>query len=182
MISSQKERDFTGQDYNGIHKVYTIWLCMESPTEESIINRYAIREEQLLGKYTEKPAGYDLMTIIMVYLGKNKTANRLINLLQVIFSETEKSAQEKEDILRDNYDMALTNKIGEELTSMCNLSLGIAEKAYHEAYHDAYHNASHEIARRMIQKGKENDEIADTTMLSIKEIEALRKEENPQLH
>ncbi len=151
---------------------------MESPTGESIINRYAIREEQLLGRYVEKTTGYDLMIIIMVYPGKDKPANRLVRLLQVLFTETEKSAQEKEDILRDNYDLTLTEEIGEELTSMCNLSLGIAEKAYH----DASDNTLNEVALRMIQKGKANDDIVDATMLPISEIEALRKEARQKLH
>ena len=31
MISSQKEVEFTGDDYNNIKKVYTIWLVMDAP-------------------------------------------------------------------------------------------------------------------------------------------------------
>ncbi len=182
MISSQKERDFTKQDYNGIHKVYTIWLCMESPTEESIINRYAIHEEQLLGRYVEKSTGYDLMTIIMVYLGKEMSANRLVRLLQVLFTETEKSAQEKEDFLRDKYDMTLTEEIGEELTSMCNLSLGIAEKAYNNGIEQGIEKGVIKVARTMIRNGSHNNEISAATMLSSDKIDALRDEIKKQLH
>ena len=31
LISSQKETEFTGSDYGKIKKVYSIWICMESP-------------------------------------------------------------------------------------------------------------------------------------------------------
>ena len=34
LISSQKGTEFTNSDYDKIKKVYTIWICMESPTWE----------------------------------------------------------------------------------------------------------------------------------------------------
>lgn len=51
IISSQKEREFEGSDYNKIKKVYSIFICMDSPNGQSAINRYRMKEEHLLHRY-----------------------------------------------------------------------------------------------------------------------------------
>ena len=39
LISSQKETEFTGSSYDDLNKVYSIWLCTDSPDGKSSINR-----------------------------------------------------------------------------------------------------------------------------------------------
>ena len=58
LISAQKETEFSGSDYNGVKKVYTIWICMESPIEKSVINHYRLTERQVFGKYKEPQDNY----------------------------------------------------------------------------------------------------------------------------
>lgn len=53
LISSQKEREFEGKDYNSIKKIYSIWICMDSPNRDSYINRYRLEEKHLLHRYDE---------------------------------------------------------------------------------------------------------------------------------
>jgi len=130
LISSQKETEFSGKDYDGIKKVYTIWICMESPTEKSIINHYRLTEHQVFGKYREDRENYDLINIVMVYLAKGPVRNRMLALLQLLFKETEKSAAEKKKLLQSKYDIDVTSDMEEEMRTMCNLSEGIAEEAW----------------------------------------------------
>lgn len=48
MISSQKEVEFKGEDFDSIKKVYTIWLVMDAPRGGSnSIRRYEIKEGNL---------------------------------------------------------------------------------------------------------------------------------------
>ena len=129
MISSQKEVEFTGEDFNSIKKVYTIWLVMDAPRDGSnSIRRYEIKEKILHGHGHEDVKNYDLMVAIMVYLGKQKTRHRLLRLLRLIFLDKMKAA-EKSKKLKDEYDLVLTEEMEKELTAMGSLAEGIAERA-----------------------------------------------------
>ena len=128
LISAQKETEFSGSDYSEVKKVYTIWICMESPTDKSIINHYRMTEHHLVGKYKEPQENYDLLNIVMVYLAPGPVRNRMLSMLQVIFQETNKSAEEKKKILKKKFDIEVTAEMEEELRTMCNLSEGIYER------------------------------------------------------
>ena len=129
MISSQKEVEFKGEDFDSIKKVYTIWLVMDAPQGGSnSIRRYEIKEKILHGHGREDVKNYDLMVAIMVYLGKAKTRHRLLRLLHLIFLDKMK-AEEKSKVLKDEYDLVLTPDMEKELTEMGSLAEGIAERA-----------------------------------------------------
>lgn len=129
MISSQKEVEFKGEDFDNIKKVYTIWLVMDAPKGGSnSIRRYEIKEKILHGHGHEEAKNYDLMVAVMVYLGKAKTKHRFLRLLHLIFLDKLKAA-EKSKIMKDEYDLVLTLDMEKELTEMGSLAEGIAERA-----------------------------------------------------
>ncbi len=132
MISSRKEVEFTGEDFDSIKKVYTIWLVMDAPRGcSNSIRRYEVKEKILHGHGHEDVKNYDLMVVIMVYLGKQKTRHRLLRLLHLIFLDKMK-ATEKTKKLKDEYDLVLTEDMEKELTEMGSLAEGIAERAKEE--------------------------------------------------
>ena len=64
LISSQKNRDFVKDDYDGICKVYTIWICFYLPEgEKSSINHYELREFHDYGQHCEPREDYDLVNM-----------------------------------------------------------------------------------------------------------------------
>ena len=129
MISSQKEVEFKGEDFDSIKKVYTIWLVMDAPRGGSnSIRRYEIKEKILHGHGHEDVKNYDLMVAIMVYLGKTKTRHRFLRLLHLIFLDKMKT-EEKSKVLRDEYNLVLTPDMEKELKAMGSLAEGIAESA-----------------------------------------------------
>ena len=129
MISSQKEVEFKGEDFDSIKKVYTIWLVMDAPRGGSnSIRRYEIKEKILHGHGHEDVKNYDLMVAIMVYLGKTKTRHRFLRLLHLIFLDKMKT-EEKSKVLRDEYNLVLTPDMEKELKAMGSLAEGIAERA-----------------------------------------------------
>ena len=95
------------------------------------IRRYEIKEKILHGHGHEDVKNYDLMVVIMVYLGKAKTRHRLLRLLHLIFLDKMK-AEEKSKVLKDEYDLVLTPDMERELTEMGSLAEGIAERARQE--------------------------------------------------
>ncbi|MBQ7515854.1 MAG: hypothetical protein IJS96_06190 [Schwartzia sp.] len=64
----------------------------------------------------------------MVYLANGPVRNRMLALLQLLFTETRKSAAEKKKLLQSKYDIDVTLDMEEEMNTMCNLSEGIFEK------------------------------------------------------
>ena len=127
MISFQKETEFTGSDYGNIKKVYSIWLCMDSPTKQNSITGYQIMPYEIYHMQPEDERNYDLLSIIMVYLGAEKSQNRLIELLRLLFID-EASAAEKIQHLQQDYNIEFSNTQRKELNTMCNLSEGIFER------------------------------------------------------
>ena len=130
LVSSQKERDFTGQDYDSICKVYTIWLCFYLPEgEESSITSYRFQPECLVGNHKEPESVYDLADIIMIHIGDDDdTADTLLRFLRLVFLKqlTEKELTQK---LQDDFGLKPNEETGKELTDMCNLSAGLMERA-----------------------------------------------------
>ena len=64
-----------------------------------------------MGHVTEKVENYDLMSAIMICLGKpnSENYNGVLKLLNVLLS-SEKAPDEKEKILHDDFDIEMTQK------------------------------------------------------------------------
>lgn len=128
LISSQKETEFTGSAYDDIKKVYSIFICMDSPNGKNAINRYEMKEQHLFHRYAADKKNYDLISVVMIYLAEGRAQDRLISLLQLLFEETKLSGAEREEALHKKYQIHLTTEMREELNTMCNLSEGIVDR------------------------------------------------------
>ena len=97
--------------------------------KENTINRYRLVEEHLVGESTEPVKDYDLLSVVMLCLGKPEGENYqgVLKMLDVLFSN-ETSVADKKKILEDEYDIPMTQKLDEEVSSMCNLSEGVMRK------------------------------------------------------
>ncbi len=132
MVSSQYGKEFTHQDYGDIKKVYSIWLTLEPPkSRRNTITRYRVTEENIIGDVAEKKEHYDLLTAVMIGLGDEtgEQYDGVLKLLDVLLS-SEKAAEEKKRVLRDEFDITITELIEGGLEEMCNLSKGVAEKGF----------------------------------------------------
>jgi len=130
MISSQYGREFIGAQYGKIKKVYSIWICMNPPKQRAnTITRYRLTEEHLVGAATEPVRNYDLLSIIMLCLGgpDGENYDGVLRMLDVLLSN-ETSEAEKRQILRNDYNIQMTQTMESEVSVMCNLSKGVLEK------------------------------------------------------
>ena len=130
MISAQYGREFTGSQYGNISKVYSIWICMDPPTDrENTITRYRLTEENLVGMAVEPVRNYDLLSIIMLCLGgpDGENYDGVLRMLDVLLS-SETGEAEKRRILQDDYDIQMTRTMEKEVSVMCNLSAGVEAK------------------------------------------------------
>ena len=130
MISSQYGSVFTKSHYEKIQKVYSVWICMNPPKARNhTITGYSLTEQQYVGNVKEKEEYYDLMHAVMICLGgsEKEEENELLRMLDVLLS-SEMHAHEKKDILENEFQIPMTERMEEEVEFMCNLSDGVEQK------------------------------------------------------
>ncbi|MBD5137520.1 MAG: hypothetical protein HDT39_16500 [Lachnospiraceae bacterium] len=131
MISSQYGTEFENSDYDKIKKVYSIWLCIDSPKYAGdTLTEYSFTQKNIIGNFPKDTLKFDLISVIMVCLSKDpsdtKSGSRLHRLLNVLFT-SELSADEKKKIIETEYNIPMTEDLDREVNSMCNLGEGIME-------------------------------------------------------
>lgn len=141
LISSQKERDFTGMDYNAIKRVFSIWICMNM--RENSMEHIHLTKDRLLGTYEWKVRS-DLLNIVLIGLSDEIPMHdeeyELHRLLGTLLS-TQISADEKLRIIKTEYGILLEENIEEEVSGMCNLSQGIWEMGMREGMREGIEKA-----------------------------------------
>ena len=136
MISSQDGTVFVNSHYEKLQKVCSIWVCTKPPQYmENTITTYQITEHNLIGDIHAKPEYYDLLSVVMICLGKsdNVADNGILKLLNVLLSSKVAPA-EKKQILQDEFQIPMTQTMDREVSNMCNLSQAVWEEAWEEAW------------------------------------------------
>lgn len=182
LLSSQYSVEFEEPHFDKIKKVYSIWLTFTSPQPTGGITQYKIKEHHIVGKISNAKKNYDLLQVIMVYVGSNgkKIKNRLLKMLHLLFRKRA-NAVSKQQQLKDEFGIELSTKMAKELNIMCNLGEGIAEEAMAEGLQigkaqgilEGEIKKSEEIAIKMLRKGKTTEEIQEWVDLSTQRIEQL---------
>ena len=131
LVSSQKEREFTGSDYNEIKQVYSIWICMNM--KENSLSHIHMVKDDLLGEQDWK-GNLDISNIVMIGLAKEippkEERYELHRLLGALLSQT-MTAEQKLKLMEQEYDIPVDRRgIRDEVKIMCNLSEGVEEMGY----------------------------------------------------
>ena len=130
MISSQYGTVFTDSHYEKIQKVYSVWICMNPPkNRKNTITEYSLTEKNIIGKVKENEEFYDLITAVMICLGKGDEVEEcsLLRLLDVLLS-LDTTATKKKEVLENDFGIPMTKKMESEVEYMCNLSDGVEQK------------------------------------------------------
>ena len=98
MLSGQMGNDISAKEYDALQKVYSIWICLDVPQKaEHTIVRYRMQREDVHG-YAKLNSRYDLMELVMVYLGREETVEKgteLHSLLSTVLSDKLQPADKK---------------------------------------------------------------------------------------
>ena len=169
LVSSQKERDFSNTNYDDIKSVHSIWICMNMP--DNSMDYFHLTNEKVLGSYHWE-GKQDLLNIVLIGLSRELPAKdekyALHRLLCALLSQ-KLTPDEKLNIIEQEYDIPLEDKIRKDVSVMCNLSQGIVEETRNET--------RAEIILNMFKKGYTMEQIADVTDKSVAEIEEIVKRE-----
>ena len=178
MISEQLDREFTDENYDELKKVYSIWIFFEAPKRDSdTITEYYIAKKDIYGRPV-KSWKYDYLSISFIRLSAGKKENskhRLIHMLDTLFSE-KLDAQSKKKILETEHQMEMTRKLEGEINTMCNVSLGIRERALAEGLEQGEKRKLYHQIQMKLSREQSLEKIAEDLMEDINTIkEAVRE-------
>lgn len=169
LISSQKERDFSGSNYNDIKQVYSIWICMNM--KDNVMNHIAMSDRKIIGDYSWK-GNLDLTNIVMIGLAKRIPENteqyELHRLLGTLLSD-KMPVDEKISIIEQEYDIPTEKNAKEEMKIMCNLGQGIEDRAMVQGIE----KGEAKIIFCMYKKGLSVEKIAEITEKNIENIQSI---------
>ena len=144
LLSAQLNTEFTnnGSDsaqYDNMKKVYSIWICMDCPEDkkDSIVS-YSLKPEILYqgNNRLNIDYTYDYVSVVVVHLSGNPecSQNQLIGMLDTLLSEMD--VKTKKQKLQEEFQLPMTVEIDQEVSDMCNLSLGLWEEAVTKGKHE----------------------------------------------
>lgn len=127
MLSAQLGAEFQTDNYDDIKKVYSIWICMNAPDYAAdTITEYRMAQYDLVGSYSRK-ARYDLLSVVMVRLGKALPDEKTPGLQKLLYTLLSNKIKPKEKAEKLSEEFGIkTMREGANL--MCNLSDLIEEE------------------------------------------------------
>ena len=137
MISSQWGSEYDSDNYDGMKKVYSFWIVLQSPkSRDGCINQLKITENHLSGNYQEKRENYDKEEQLMIYLSKGhspmdkyKNYDEVLMPIGVLFNNV-LDYQEKNEVIKE---YGLDDKeFKERMRDMCNLGEALELEAIQE--------------------------------------------------
>lgn len=174
MVSSQKGRDFVHQNYNDMKRVFSIWLCMNMPSNS--MSYVHLTKEDILEHYNWN-GHLDLLNIVLLGIGRElppqEEQYELHRLIGTLLS-AELTVTQKLAIIETEYHIPLSIELEEGVNDMCNLGEGIEERAIEKT--------KKEVILDMYQNGCNLELIATVTKKNISEIEEIINNSIVSLH
>ena len=140
------------------------------------IQEYSLTEKVLHGKFQDELHNYDLLKIIILNLGTKKTSHKLLDLLHLLFMDL-KLSDEKEKILRDEYDITLTRDMRKELTQMGGLMEPLLKIAAEQAAEKTAAETEKKTLLDNIRKAMKNWHLSASEAMNGLEISPERQKE-----
>lgn len=155
LISQQMDVEYTAEEYSGVKKVYSIWVCLNAPVNNRSYERvadsiveYSMHPTVLYqGNPDDKIAigRHDLMSAVFINLNPDKTMdsdNVLIGMLSTLLSNGI-SPDDKKKKLESIYKMPMSKELEKEAAVMCNLSEAIEEMGIQKGLQRAVYELIH---------------------------------------
>ena len=157
MLSSQLGTEFSGSDYDGLKKVYSIWICMGVPKKiGNAIAEYRMERRDILPGFPDCRESYDKLSVVMIGLnGEEGGDGGLMGMLNTLLSPRIGGSRKKE-ILQQRYGMRMDDGLGREVDLMCNLSGYVEERGIQKGILQGAREGESRLAeliRLLLQKG-----------------------------
>ena len=176
LISSQKERDFVKSGYDDIKRVYSIWICMNM--EQNSMNHIHFVNDAVIGNHEWK-GKIDLINIIMIGIAKELPEQderyELHRLLGALLSQ-KLTVDEKMSIMETEYDIELEENLRRDVSTMCNLSEGIEERAMERGRKDGINTVLRLAEKCHLSKEETIQQLCEGMKMEVAEAEKYYEE------
>lgn len=136
MISSQYGRTFVHSHYEHLQKVCSIWICPNPPARfRNTITRYAMAEQQIVGRATAPKNEYDLQEIVLVCPDgdRQQPGDGILRLLGTLIASEQDLATRK-TVIEGEFGIPMYERLSDEVDEIMNLSKGVMEKGMERGY------------------------------------------------
>ena len=173
MISEQYGTVFTGEHYEKLQKVYSIWICPDpAKKRRNGIFRYHTVQDPVWAKAYETPDNYDLMEVVIVNLGDadKKSDLEILDLLNTLFSLSV-SSEIKKKRLQEDFGIAMTEEFESEVQDMCNLGKALVEQGIEQGIEQK----NLDLAKMMLKDKEPIDKIVKYTGFATDKLEEMAR-------
>lgn len=136
MISSQYGRTFVHSHCEHLQKVCSIWICPNPPARfRNTITRYAMAEQQIVGRATAPKNEYDLQEIVLVCPDgdRQQPGDGILRLLGTLIASEQDLATRK-TVIEGEFGIPMYERLSDEVDEIVNLSKGVMEKGMERGY------------------------------------------------
>ena len=162
MISSQKNVEFINSSYDDLKPVYSIWICMDTGKAEDSIIKLGLEANVIYGESIWKP-DFSLINGAIIRIRENADAeiskNKLIAMLELLFSQTPKEIKKKK--LEEDYNFVMSAEMEGCVNDMCNISDLFEEQVTEQVTERVTEQTLISKVVKKIKRGKSIAEIAD---------------------
>ena len=182
----EKETVFADSNYDGMKKVYSIWICLDVPLDKAnTIIRYGMAElcpTDVTHGVHQIGAPYDLLEVMMVCLNdkSEEGGEGVIDMLKTLFSQR-LSREEKQKLLKERYSITFTQEKQMkfnyyEYVKETNLKIG-EEKGRVEGREEGFQLGAIQtrktVVTNMLLQGKSEKEIQAALGLTASQVREL---------
>lgn len=169
MLSAQLDTEFTIPEYDGLKKVYSIWVCMNAPDYiGNAISMYSIKKEDFISGIVESDLAYDKLAVVQICLSeKQESETDFLKMLNVLLSKS-KRAEEKKRILETEFQIKMNQRLKKEVNVMCNLSDWVEEEGIKKGEYNKMCEVIQKLQKRM--SVEEIAEVIEEPVETVREI------------
>ena len=180
IVSEQWGSEYDDKNYDGMKKVYSLWIMSEAPKrKDGYMNVYETNERIICGTTVEEKEIYDKGVILAIYLNKEHDLNKkyeehdeLLTPLMVLLNNV-LDYKGKQRIIEE-YGLN-TKKIESEVKDICDLGESIALEARNEGKQIECKEKNIEHVRKLMERlqmsFKEAVSLLEIPEKEVKEIE-----------
>ena len=176
-LSSQLSTITQTTDYSKLEKCYSIWICAEDVpkklqnTLQNTLTEYSFSKKDIIGVVDEPEEDYDLLTVIIIRLGKETEEKGIFDYLKGLFTGDIKRIQRYSHI-------EWSEPFQEEASKMTGFGDMIYERGIQQGMQQGMQQGRHEgMILGALMSGKTPEEVSKMLNLPLEEIKKVQEQQ-----
>ena len=160
-------------DYSKLEKCYSIWICAEDVPKklQNTLTEYSFSKKDIIGVADEPEEDYDLLTVIIIRLGKETEEKGIFDYLKGLFTGDIKRIQRYSHI-------EWSEPFQEEASKMTGFGDMIYERGIQQGMQQGIQQGRHEgMILGALMSGKTPEEVSKMLNLPLEEIKKVQEQQ-----